>query len=271
MLTRLRDRIGTAGLVVAVIALVAAMAGGALAASGALTSKQKKEVQKIAKQYAGKPGAAGPQGPAGPTGAAGAKGDAGAAGADGDNGAPGSAGQSVTSVAEPPGANCPNAGYKLTSASGTSYVCNGSNGAPGAAGAPGAPGSPWTAGGTLPANSTLKGMYSAFSPGATAAAFASISFEIPLAAALDETHAVFVPSAGANPDAAHCAGSAANPTAASGYLCVYEFAESEGTAAGVALDIEGNPGASPMGALIPYEFEEGALPAYAWGSWAVTG
>jgi len=33
---------------------------------------------------------------------------------------------------------------------------------------------------------------------------------------------VFVPQAGPNPDATHCAGTAAAPTAATGFLCVYE-------------------------------------------------
>ena len=92
MFSSLRERFGTAGLVVAVIALIAAIGGTAIAAGG-LTGQQKKEVKKIAKKFAGKPGATGPQGPAGPAGPAGPKGDTGAPGAPG---APGKDGKNGT-------------------------------------------------------------------------------------------------------------------------------------------------------------------------------
>jgi collagen triple helix repeat protein len=90
--SRLHDRIGSAGLVIAVVALVAALSGAAYAASGALTSKQKKEVKKIAKQFAGKPGVAGAQGPVGPQGPKGDPGDKGDPGTPGDKGDTGEAG-----------------------------------------------------------------------------------------------------------------------------------------------------------------------------------
>lgn len=89
---------------------------------------------------AGPPGPAGPQGdagPIGPLGPAGAQGPAGAAGAPGAAGSPGAqgpAGTSATTTPEPAGANCQYGGFKLTSASGTSYVCNGGPGQTGAAG-----------------------------------------------------------------------------------------------------------------------------------------
>ena len=73
MFSRMHNKLGTAGLLVAIVALVFAMVGGAYAAKGALTGKQKKEVTKIAKKYAGKPGAQGPQGPAGLVGPKGAQ------------------------------------------------------------------------------------------------------------------------------------------------------------------------------------------------------
>jgi hypothetical protein len=94
----------------------------------------------------GDPGAAGPKGDTGstgPAGAAGPKGDRGEPGAPGNDGKPGAdgtagppgpAGQagangvSVTSKAEPPGANCANGGSKFTSVSGDTYACNGANG-----------------------------------------------------------------------------------------------------------------------------------------------
>lgn len=103
MLSRIHNKLGTAGLVVAVIALVAALAGTAIAAAG-LNSKQKKEVKKIAKQFAGKPGATGPQGPAGaqgPKGDTGAKGDKGDQGAQGAQGIQGVPGQNGTFSTEP--------------------------------------------------------------------------------------------------------------------------------------------------------------------------
>lgn len=91
MLSKLHERLGTAGLVVAVVALIAALAGTAFAAGG-LNGMQKKEVKKIAKQFAGvngKDGAVGPPGPQGAKGDPGSKGDTGAPGKDGSPGAPG--------------------------------------------------------------------------------------------------------------------------------------------------------------------------------------
>ena len=49
MISKLHNRLGTAGFVVAIIALVAALSGGAYAAQQAnLSKQQKKEVKKIA-------------------------------------------------------------------------------------------------------------------------------------------------------------------------------------------------------------------------------
>ena len=87
---------------------------------------------------AGAAGSQGAQGVQGPQGAAGATGSAGATGAAGSNG---TNGQSVALQVESAGVNCTYAGEKLTSASGTSYVCNGAPGADGATGATGAAGS----------------------------------------------------------------------------------------------------------------------------------
>jgi len=89
--SKVHNKLGTAGLVVAIVALVAALTGVAFAAAG-LNSKQKKEVKNIAKQFAGKNGAPGGTGPAGPKGDQGAKGDTGEKGAKGDTGATGQAG-----------------------------------------------------------------------------------------------------------------------------------------------------------------------------------
>jgi Collagen triple helix repeat (20 copies) len=117
MFSKLHDRLGTAGLVVAVVALVVALGGTAIAAQQALNGKQKKEVKTIAKAEAkkvakgivgppgapgavgapGAPGAVGPIGPigpAGPEGPEGPEGDAGPTGPEGDVGPTGPAGPS---------------------------------------------------------------------------------------------------------------------------------------------------------------------------------
>ena len=89
MVSRIHNKLGTAGFVVAIVALVAALSGAAIAANNGLTGKQKKEVTKIAKKYAGKNGKNGAPGPAGAPGAkgpAGATGPAGTPGQDGEDG-----------------------------------------------------------------------------------------------------------------------------------------------------------------------------------------
>jgi hypothetical protein len=96
MISRLHEKLGTAGLVVAIVALVAALGGTAFAAVDTLSSKEKKEVKKIAKKFAGKPGAPGAPGPAGPAGPAGAKGATGATGATGPVGPAGPEGSPWT-------------------------------------------------------------------------------------------------------------------------------------------------------------------------------
>ncbi len=102
MFSRLREHLGTAGLVVAIVALVAALAGGAIAANGgggdgkttasdgeATASAKAKRGPRGPKGAKGNPG---PQGPAGPAGPQGPKGDTGAAGSNGSNGAAGAKG-----------------------------------------------------------------------------------------------------------------------------------------------------------------------------------
>lgn len=112
MISRIHNRLGTAGFVVAVVALIAALAGTAFAMAG-LNPKQKKEVKKIAKSFAGQPGPAGPTGPAGPagTGERGPAGPAGAAGPAGPTGATGLTGsvgaKGTTGPTGPTGATGP--------------------------------------------------------------------------------------------------------------------------------------------------------------------
>jgi hypothetical protein len=198
MFERFRGRFGTAGLILAVIALVLAVAGAAFAAGGGLTGKQKKEVTKIAKKYAGMPGAPGPQGPAG---------------ANGKDGAPGPEGPK---------------------------------------GSPGAPGAPGPLLETLPSGKSLKGVWGASggsgsgaeaTPGTADAVF---SFQFPLAAAPAVVYiwkssttvglAGFRISDSAPPETLagdedveeFCPGSATEPSAVAGNLCIYTAKEEHG-------------------------------------------
>jgi hypothetical protein len=183
MISKLHQRLGTAGFAIAIIALIAALGGSAYAAAG-LSGKQKKEVEKISKKFAGKKGAVGavgsvgPAGPAGPAGAAGAKGDAGAAGAAGATGREGPEGE------------------------------------------PGEEGSPWTAGGVLPVGSTETGTWAAFIEGEEGVT--AISFAIPLAkkptqvvVPVGGTETAHCDNGTGDPASAN------NPEAKPGFLCIF--------------------------------------------------
>jgi hypothetical protein len=196
---RLREPFGKAGLTVAILALVMAMVGGAFAANHAATAS------KAGKQ--GKQGKPGKTGPAGPAGATGPAGPAGPKGAAGEPGAPG---------------------------------------APGEPGAPGAEGSPWTAGGTLPSGSTETGawgvQFAGFEQEGEPGQIQSekklvlISFPIRLSSPIPLTDIKYVSNCeGFNPAErleacernqaaaeAICTGTAAEPTAPKGHLCVYQ-------------------------------------------------
>lgn len=279
MLQRFRGRVGTAGLIVAIVALVAALGGGAYAASGGLSGKQKKEVTKIAhkeaKKFAGKNGAAGPegkQGPAGPTGPAGAKGDTGAkgdpgapgaAGAAGAPGAPGAPGESVEAfpTAGAPGEPCEGTGGAVYEVVGeATEICNGEAGV-------------LHPGETLPKGATETGVWSFNGsasdavPGVEHADLASISFTIPLAAKLFEAeiHYVTTPTPGQPP----CPGTAVNPQASEGQLCVYQSSLEKAQFAEIVQPPGTGSGASKVGAQLKFiEVEDGA---FGGGTFAVTG
>lgn len=222
MVSRLHQRLGTAGFVLSIVALVAALAGGAYAA-GALTSAEKqqitKESKKFSKQFSkqfAKPGPAGAQGSAGPQGPKGDKGD------KGDAGGAGAAGTSATTTtfagAKAP---CTEGGVEVKSASPTVLVCNGKKGTDGQTG--------FTE--TLPSGKTETGVWSFYPAGGHAfpqgedviyseqeIAMVPISFNIPLTAAPDEL--VYN-----EPETADCPGTLAEPEAAAGKLCVYAEGE----------------------------------------------
>jgi hypothetical protein len=252
MLTRIHDRLGPAGLVVAIIALVAALSGAAIAAKGGLTGKQKKEVEKIAKKYAGKPGAPGAKGDTGAAGASGPKGDTGAQGPKGDTGAQGLKGDK------------------------------------GEKGAKGDPGDPWSPESELPPGATLTGAW-AFGPlpegetggGGFKNVRVPISFNVKLGAALPESNVHFLNEAGEEitgfgaetvAPSTPCTGTAVNPTAPAGHLCVYAGAVLEAKLSNTWIQQLSGPleasGASTAGASLTFrdvnEFGGG------FGAWAVT-
>lgn len=238
--------------VVATLALVFAMSGGAYAASKFLITSTKQIKPSVLKQLQGKAGPAGSVGAAGAVGPAGPTGPTGPKGADGTSGAPGTNGTSVTSSTEPKGANCKEGGSKFVAANGTTYACNGENG------------SPWTAGGTLPPGATETGVWS-LTGGGDGETYLPISFTIRLAATLSESQVHYVPEKGGGV----CKGTAAEPTAPSENLCVYQRSLSNATAGGIWNFSGLVGGASVSGA---YVFFEGVTSSSSGlGTWAVTG
>jgi hypothetical protein len=266
MFSRLREPFGKAGLIVAIVALVAALTGGAYAA-GKLTSKQKKEVEKIAKKFQGT-GPAGAQGPAGANGKDGANGANGEKGGTGEKGANGT-GATTTSFSGKKtvgSVTCNEGGVEVKSASPTTAVCNGTTG--------------FTK--TLPPGETETGYWNLNeSSGALTTVSTAISFPIPLAKGGAEHSAFgFSQEETENEEfgTSGCKGSASEPTAPPGVLCVYtaeQFEEEE---------LEEHPSLRSFQNGEKVEFSYGSSGAElfrsqplpkgeflnAWGTWAVT-
>jgi hypothetical protein len=242
MFSRLHQKLGTAGLVVAVVALVAALTGAAFAAGG-LTKSQEKRVTAIAKKYAGKKGAkgakgaTGPAGAAGPAGAPGAKGDAGAAGAKGPTGPTGPTGVAGTTG--------------TTGPTGAAGICSEAN--------------PEC---VMPSGATLRGSWS-ISPAKLEGnfAFASAPFIMKYPGETPPT----VVYLGEGEEKEECPGTAEEPEAKAGFVCFYAIA---------AVGVKGVQGFTVLGtttsgatlALEPTTNEETATPnpIIALGTWAVT-
>jgi hypothetical protein len=215
MFSRIHDKLGTAGLVIAIVALVAALAGTAIAALPGLNSKQKKEVTKIAKKFAPNPvpGVAGPPGAPGPKGDTGTKGDTGPAGPEGpqgEKGPPGPAGPTETK---------------------------------------------------LPSCQTSKGLWQ-FQVNGNPEAFMTISFPLRVVSPLPEPHWMGV---GESPTT-ECPGTAEEPKAAPGHLCIY--------AANLSAESASFP--NELGGFDPSSGWRGTFSineskaAFGFGSWAVT-
>lgn len=210
----LRKHFGTAGLLVAVLALVAALGGSAVAANsgdGATASAKnrkgggnvnkliKRESRKFSKVFSQRfskrfPGPIGPRGFPGLPGAPGEDGDD---GDDGDKGDKGDKGDT------------------------------GATGATGPEGPEGEEGSPWTAGGTLPSGETLTGTWAFSGQPSGTLAFAAASFPIPLAAAIPPGNTHVAPDA-------ECPGTAADPQANAGHMCVFKGALTGAEFAGIS-------------------------------------
>ncbi len=233
--------------ITATLALLFAMSGGALAASHYLITSTKQIKPSVLTALKGKAGPAGAAGAPGTQGPAGPQGPQGAAGTNGTAGATGASG----------------AGKE------------GPTGKEGATGKEGKAGSPWTAGGYLPKGASETGIWGThFNPASTEPhAIVPLSFTIPLETAPNSEHVLLV--AEGETKAGQCEGTAANPTAVAGYLCVY-LAHPEGLEPEklglLAANVEGDGGASKSGALLflDYEGKPPSEEAFVGGSWAVT-
>jgi hypothetical protein len=244
MLSAIRNRLNLSpATVIAVAALVLAMSGGAYAANRFLITSTKQISPKVLNKL---------------------KGAAGTAGAKGANGAPGAAGPAGPASAGPPGAQ---------GAPGATGAA-GKEGPSGKEGKAGKEGSPWTAAGKLPKGATETGAWIVDSASEHPAT-TSISFPIPLAAALSEAHVFFIPEGEAGTlDPEQCPGSVVEPTAAPGDLCVYTRilqAPLKPFSPPIwnPTDAEGAGGAASTGATIVLE-STGTDSANAYGTWAVT-
>jgi hypothetical protein len=253
---------GKAGLLVAILALVLAATGAyaATASHHKKSSRGLSKAQVIAliKKYAKE----GPTGPVGPAGKDGTNGTNGANGTDGTNGESVSItvthggecvkvanksgeGEVCEGTQGPPGTNGNTVLNGTTSPStgegvpGDFYIDTatdeiygpkvGSSWGPGTA-LKGQNGSPWPGGGTLAPLATETGAWGSGAGGISETAFSvehiAISFPVQLAGSLAEGHALFVKEeeqtnqSGSSYE--HCAGSAEQPKAKPGYLCVYQ-------------------------------------------------
>jgi len=281
MFSTLRTRFGIPG-VISVMALVFAMFGGAYAANNSSSDGGKATASAKAKKGPrGPKGPKGDTGPAGPAGPQGAKGDNGAAGSNGSNGADGKSAEAKKFTGNQNG--CSEGGIEVTSASPTTYVCNGVKGANGTTG--------FTS--ILPSKKTLTGTWS-YGPLPKAvvitegeeeieqklatSANVALSFPIPMA---PETNLAFhiVPIQTAEeetneefPEVSGCTGGTVRePAADPGNICMYELGgNAEFTSINVLNPVTGQAGTGvgPNGGIVTFfGLEPGSRGR---GTWAAT-
>ena len=223
----------------------ASLKGESRSSAQAVALASKSKPKSPAKGPRGPKGATGATGPAGKNGANGTNGTPGAAGPQGPAGANGGSGESVSSTAIAPGdeAACEGkGGTEFTVAGKETFACNGKKGREGKEGPAGAihPGE------TLPEGASEYGAWSFQGTSSSEQrTLVSISFPIPLAQALTKAGCepasndcdahyvnvkgnefVYNKKEGEYEEVAvpECKGSAADPTAEPGNLCVYETA-----------------------------------------------
>ncbi len=223
-----------------------------LATAAKSKAKAKSKSTTGARGPAGPAGKTGPAGPAGPVGLAGPAGEKGAAGTNGTNGV------------------------------GT----EGKEGPAGKNGTNGKEGSPWTATGALPPGKTETGSWVLVAAKEIGSPRVEISFPIPLKEGLESGHVLYVGEAG---NGTTCPGSAEEPQAAEGDLCVYEATSTgvvkSGGGTAEALFFDSGSGdyffhlgttgvAGTVMALTKGETSTGGTPepevSEGWGTWAVT-
>ena len=263
MYSRIRKRITYANVAMTLV-LVFAMSGGAYAASRYVITSTKQISPKVLKALKGAngkngvSGVAGAQGTQGPQGPAGSKGETGAAGANGTNGTNGTNGVSVTSKAVQPGAAACNkaGGSEFSSSSGKTFACNGN---------------PAELPEVLPSKKTLRGVWAAEAGtfGVEGSYVWATGVSFPLRIENSAGHApepLYIKENASDPPG--CTGSAAEPGAEPGHLCVFATTE-EHVASGVLFGptIQGD---SPFGFRISGGSEETEAGVSINGTWAVT-
>jgi hypothetical protein len=281
---KIREQIGSAGLIVAIVALIAALGGGAYAASSSGGGKQASASasSKGPRGPRGKPGKPGKPGATGATGATGAIGPAGPAGPVGGTGKEGPAGKEGLQGAPGEGvavtpatlANCGGRGGILVKkgSEAAKEVCNGEKGAEGPIGKEGPPLIP---GSTLSTGETLTGGWAFTATAAdTGGVYTAISFPVSLSGGLgeEEVHYVTRAEQDNSTQPAGCAGGTMNaPVAQPGQLCVYESNAGEvinATFGGIfTLTNNGSEGTNRTGAVLHFNVSG---VAHGSGSWAVT-
>jgi hypothetical protein len=252
MFQRIHEKLGTAGFIISIVALVAALGGGAYAASGSLTGKEKKEVKKIAQAEAKKIAAV-----PGPPGASGGQGSAGPQGTPGASGTNGANGKGLV-IGNATAGEC-GAGGKTIEVEGSgskSKVCNGEEGEEG---------SPWTVGGVLPSGESETGVWTIGPYGGTVVSpKAPISFSIPVSGTIT-AHFINEEAEG---NTTECPGTAENPAAAPGNLCIYKTIGSGFTFLSVQNPEAGDETVGEVGALLT--FTQTVATGKMVGNWVVT-